>query len=268
LKSDYVDMDSNNLKFSKSPVNEKEKLLDRAIWVTWYDLPVVGRDHYLAWLHDLHIPRMLRKPGFLWAAHYVSTNNFVRNPRLIYSTDSTIPAGNEYILIFGAQDAHVLANPVPSKLCASISEDDREMLSRRSGERTQVFTEVARVDGPQVGSRENERVLSPCIQIGCYNATTSEGEEGILDWYANCRFPAIKTLPGSVGARRYVSVLGWGKHCVLYEFVSLEMRNEYYHSHVNSNAQMKDWGQRMLSKLIHLPKTPNVACRIWPAISR
>lgn len=43
--------------------------MDRGIWATWYDLPQEGKDEYLTWLHTAHIPAMLARPGYLWAAH-------------------------------------------------------------------------------------------------------------------------------------------------------------------------------------------------------
>ena len=48
--------------------------VDNAIWISWYDLKEDGRDAYLAWLHEIYIPLLLRRPGFLWAAHYASVD--------------------------------------------------------------------------------------------------------------------------------------------------------------------------------------------------
>ena len=45
---------------------------DRGLWATWYDLPVEGRDAYLNWLHATYLPALLKRPGYLWAAHYAS----------------------------------------------------------------------------------------------------------------------------------------------------------------------------------------------------
>ena len=32
--------------------------------------PKEGRDEYLSWLHEVHIPEALSRKGYLWAAHY------------------------------------------------------------------------------------------------------------------------------------------------------------------------------------------------------
>lgn len=31
-------------------------MTDRALWITWYDLPAEGRDAYLKWAHETYIP--------------------------------------------------------------------------------------------------------------------------------------------------------------------------------------------------------------------
>jgi hypothetical protein len=43
--------------------------MDRGIRAVWYDLPEQGREEYLSWLHEVRIPRVLSRPGHLWAAH-------------------------------------------------------------------------------------------------------------------------------------------------------------------------------------------------------
>src|SRR5438045_4426116 len=50
----------------------KDGVIDRALWVTWYDLPESGREDYLAWLHGTYLPNLLKRPGYLWAAHYAT----------------------------------------------------------------------------------------------------------------------------------------------------------------------------------------------------
>ena len=38
--------------------------------ISWYDLAAAARDRYLDWLHGAYIPKLLRVPGVLCAAHY------------------------------------------------------------------------------------------------------------------------------------------------------------------------------------------------------
>ena len=242
--------------------------MDRAICVTWYDLPAEGRETHLQWLHERYIPLVLGRWAALWAAHYESVCHFLPPGRVRHVEDGVVAAGNSYILLFGARDAHAFADPMPTALHASLPEADRRMLAARNGERTQIFTEEARLAGPESGNREGECGLSPCIQIGSFSAASFEDEEGVLDWYAHNRMAAMKHLTGCLGVRKYVSVTGWAKHGILYEFVSLESRNEHFPGHADRMPEMKAWSDRIVPTLVHAPGSPNVARRLWPRVKR
>ena len=247
-------------------------MLDRGLWITWYDLPTAGRDKYLAWLHGTYIPKLLKKPGLLYAAHYVSAK-IPPASRLRHTDDKSVPAGNDYILIFGGETAHAFskgaeayASHALSKLDADLSDADRKMRSMRIGERVCIMTEEARADGPEAKRREGKLALSPCIQLGSFNATPVEVEDELLAWYADWRIPALKVLPGCVGIRKLVSVSGWAKHAVLYEFTSLESRHEHLPTLRSLYPEMGAWTDGFVPKLLHAPQSPIVGSRIWPPV--
>jgi hypothetical protein len=250
--------------FCRIRKTQKENDVDRALWITWYDLPDASRDAHLTWVHGTYIPKVLARRGFLWAAHYVSEPHSYPPGRLQHTAQ--IPAGNRYILLFGAEQAWAFAEPIPAKFHAALSEEDRNMLAMRSGERVNMFVEEARVDGPEVGQRPTDLQLSPCIQLGSFNAGKYQDEDGLMDWYAHCRMAAMGTLPGCLGVRKLVSVSGWAKHGVLYEFLSLKSRNDHFPNHERANLEAKAWSDRVVPTLVHAPGSPNVACRIWPPV--
>ena len=76
----------------------------------------------------------------------------------------------------------------------------------------------------------------------------------------------MRRLKGCVGIRKMVSVTGWAKHSVLYEFVSVEARNKHFPDHEKANPKMEAWTDTLVRKLLHAPGSPNVAGRIWPPI--
>ena len=45
---------------------------DRGLWIAWYDLPAGDSDAYFSWSHGTYLPVLLKRPGYLWAAHYAS----------------------------------------------------------------------------------------------------------------------------------------------------------------------------------------------------
>ncbi len=237
--------------------------MDRAIRAVWYDLrddlPPAQQADYFAWLHETHLPALLKRPGYLWAAHYRCVDNQVPPGRVRHVTDASVPTGNAYVLIIGATDAHVFVHQAAAEVPA--------LHDCRQGERAQLFTEEARVAGPSAATREGLYVPAPCIQIGSFCAARYQDEEGVLDWYVHNRMAAMRDTPGCLGVRKYVSVTGWAKHGVLYEFESLALRNEHFMRHANAKAENKAWSDQLVPSLIHAPGSPNVACRLWPPVA-
>lgn len=242
--------------------------MDRGLWISWYGLQDGERDAYLAWLHGKFMPRMLKKPGVLWGAHYASQAQPMPaggKRRLRYTDDLSVPTGNGYILIFGGRSAHAFADLTRRKLDPQLTPEDRKMHALRVGERVNIVTEEDRAAGPAAKEREGKYTLAPCIQLGSFNAGSADEDE-ILDWYANWRLPSMAKLPGCLGIRKLNSVSGWAKHAVLYEFESLAARDEYFPFHENARPEMAAWTDTLVRKLIHAPGSPNVATRLWPPV--
>ena len=248
--------------------------MDRALWISWYDLADTGRDAYSAWLQERYIPQRLAQPGLRWAAHFRSEVNPRMSGipagapgRLRHTDDKAVPSGNAYILIFGADTPHAFAHPTPSALHATLPPDDRKLLAMRIGERTNIMIDEDRIGGPEAGKRKAGEALSPCIQLGSFNAGSADEEE-VLAWYAQWRLPSMNKLTGCVGIRKLVSVAGWAKHGVLYEFSSLAARNEHFPDHEKANPEMDAWTDRFVRKLLHAPGSPNLAQRIYSAVAK
>lgn len=238
--------------------------MDPALWITWYDLPADGREAYLSWLHGKYIPWILKRPGFLYAGHYLSAN--VRNTKRVRHTDDpAVATGNTYILIFGGESAHALGNPARSRLHAELPPEDQKMLAMRIGERVSMFIDIARVDGPAANQREGEMALGPAIQMGSFVSGTADEEE-ITEFYVQWRMPAMAKMPGCLRFRRLISVAGWARHGCLYEFVSVAALRDGFASHETTDPKMTAWTDELIPKFRHAPGTPVVAQRIWPPV--
>jgi hypothetical protein len=242
--------------------------MDRALWITWYDLPEKGCDAYFAWLHEKYLPQLLARPGYLGAAHYASVEkkarpHSARESGLVRTNDPALPSGYRYILIVAADDASAFGNFVPSALHAGLADEDRKMLAMRGGERVNIAVESARVDGPAAKDYKDGMALAPCIQLGAFNCEP-QAEEEMLAWYTQWRMPRMRVTSGCVRMRRLASMLGWARHMVLYEFTSLADRNEHFVKHEDRDPDMKAWSDRMVRHLVHAPGSSTLACRIWP----
>jgi hypothetical protein len=236
---------------------------DRSLWVTWYDLPEDGRDAYLTWLHGTYLPGLLKRPGYLWAAHY-ATRDSENNTQLHHTEDPSVPAGYHYILLVAAKDAFVFGDPVPSAIHAALPEEGRKMLARRTGERVNILVEAGRCDGRASNTYKDGLMSAPCIQIGSFNCPV-EYEEEMLGGYVQSRLPAMCGAESCVRTRKLNSASGWAKHVILYEFASLEgFLRDYGGTDVNKRAPIGLGGRSIVPMLIHAPHGPNSAVRIWP----
>jgi hypothetical protein len=232
---------------------------DRGLLVTWYDLPEAGRSEHLAWLHETYIPALLKRPGYLWAAHYASIVMDTPATRR-HTDDPAVPTGNTYILVVGAEDGNVFGNPAPSELLVALPEAGKRMIAMRIGERTNIFVEATRVTGPGAREYKGGMMLAPCIQLGSYNIDYQK-EVDILAWYAQLQLPAMAALPGCIRTRRLASLSGWAKMGILYEFGSVDLRSKYF----KGGGGPHKWTSAV-QQLVHAPGSPNVARRIWPPV--
>jgi hypothetical protein len=242
--------------------------MDRGIWAAWYDLPESGGDEYIGWLHETYLPEMLKRPGYLWAAHFEVTGGGSRMNRvqekLTYTSDESAGSGTGYILLFGAASPHVFCGPSLAEIEKEQTPETGGMLGRRIGVRTCIFNEEARVDGPEVASRGPGLTPGPAIQMGSFNANSLEDEFDLGAWYAQYRLPTMARMTGCVGARKLVSTAGWAKHSILYEFTSLEAREENFQGQEDIALDEKEWTGRVIRYVTHAPGSPSVGRRIWP----
>ena len=236
---------------------------DRGLWATWYDLPIDGRDAYLSWLHGTYLPALLKRPGYLWAAHYASRSEG-GGAQIHHTTDPQVGTGYHYILLIGATDADVFGNPTPSAINAALPEAGRKMVAMRVGERVNILTETGRGDGGAFTKYADGMVASPCIQIGSFNCPI-EYEEEMHAGYVASRMPAHCATASCVRIRKLNSVAGWAKHVILYEYASLDGFNRDYEA-ANSKSPLGVGGHNVVQYLVHAPSGPNSALRLWPPV--
>ena len=243
----------------------RDEPADRGLWVTWYDLAENGRDAYLSWLHESYLPALLKRPGYLWAAHYATRDTETRAD-LHHVEDPKVPTGFRYILLIGAKDAGVFGNPAPIEIHAALPEQGRKMLAMRIGERVNLMTESSRCEGHAENTYKDGLTGAPCIQVGSFNCPV-EYEEEMLAGYVQQRMPAHCGTGSCIRVRKLNSVAGWAKHAILYEFASLEgFHRDYASANAKSPLGFKE--HSIVPMLIHAPNGPNSALRMWPPVSK
>jgi hypothetical protein len=258
---------------NSKPAPQKDRVRsappDRGMWITWYDLPMEGRDAYFSWLHGTYLPGLLKRPGYLWAAHYASqdleggTENATRYKHV---DDPRVGKGYHYMLLIAATDATVFGDPVPSVLHAALPEQAKKMLAMRVGERVNIFTEAGRREGRALGAYKEGMTGAPCVQIGSFDCAL-EYEEEMHAGYVLQRMPKMCATPSCVRTRKLNSVAGWAKHGIIYEFASKEGFDRDYGPAV-ANSPLGLNGYSVVPNLVHAPNGPNSALRIWPPVPK
>ena len=256
---------STSAKAGRQAGSRGDEAIDRGLWVTWYDLPESGRDDYLSWLHETYLPGLLKRPGYLWAAHY-ATRGSGGSAQIHHVDDPKVPTGFRYILLIGVRDAFVLGDPVPSAIHASLPEQGRKMVAMRTGERVNLMSEAGRCEGRARNAYKEGLTGAPYIQIGSFNCPV-EYEEEMHAGYVQQRLPAMCETVSCIRTRKLNSVAGWAKHGILYEFASPEGFNRDYEA-ANAKSPLGVNGHSVVAMLVHAPGGPNSALRIWPPVSR
>ncbi|MEK6711384.1 MAG: hypothetical protein AABZ64_12485 [Nitrospinota bacterium] len=242
--------------------------MDRGIRATWYDLPKEGREEYLGWLHEAHLPRVLAREGHLWAAHFRNEGGGERFHQVIKkmarAEDPAVGAGKGYLVLIGAESTRAFFDPTAPQRRERWTAEERGMLGRRTGVYACVFAEEYRVEGPQAGARAPGITPGPYIQMGNFNVKAIEDGHDLGGWYAQHRLPFMAKMRGGVGARKLAAAVGWGRHSILYEYVSAEAREEEFVGHEEIGHEAGSWTSRVHTYVVHAPCSPFVGPRIWP----
>jgi hypothetical protein len=244
--------------------------MDQGLWATWYDLADDSQSSYLDWAHSTYFPYLRQLPGYAWVAHYQYVGGGPQMKRVketaVGHTDEAVGHGTQYLLLVGAPSAHTFFKPALDEIDPPAGFGD--MLGRRQGVRTVIFTEEARVSGPSAGKGFPGSTPGPAIQMGSFRLRSVEDEFEIGRWYAQFRLPYMAQMPGCIATRKLVGVAGWAKHGVLYEFESMEMRLKYFEEPHEALALDPDhWSSRVVKRTIHAPGSPTIATRTWPPVN-
>jgi hypothetical protein len=244
--------------------------MDQGIWATWYDLADNTRERFLHWVHETYCPYLRMQPGYNWVAHYRYTGGGAQMERVkqtaIGHTTDAIGNGNQFLLLVGAVSPHTFFKPPVATL--ALPSGYEAMLALRLGMRSAIFTEEARVNGPEPREFGPGSGPGPAIQMGSFHMRTPEEEFDLGLWYAQYRLPFMARMPGCIATRKLCGVAGWAKHSVLYEFTSLQARlHNFEEPHEALALDRTRWESKVLGGTVHAPGSPFIGERIWPALT-
>jgi hypothetical protein len=242
--------------------------MTESIRADWYDLRDADRTEYLKWLHADFLPAASAVPGVAWIGHYAIVPKSGRPPtpnappRRV-ETDPSVPAGGQYVLLVAASapDIFVASNSRLSTLEAEASGE----LARRQKHRQAVFIEECSVGGPSYQECLPGTGAPPAIQLGNLNVERPAEEVELARFYRHFRFPQVIGTKGCIRARKLVSIVGWGKHGVLYEFADMADGEELFEMRFGAaTPEGLKRPRHVLEYVTHSPTGPCAGPRIWP----
>jgi hypothetical protein len=234
----------------------------------WYDLADSGRDGFLSWLHDNYLPRLKNTPGVVWTGHYRIVQksgepSVAGGLRRVQTDDPNVPAGSQYVLITAGDATDTFLGwqcPV-----AVLEQSAQERLKARLSYRQAIFIEEFRVVGPE-GQKAWPVAAPAAMQLGNFNVRTPDDDLELARYYRLSRFPEVAVTGGSIGARKLVSIVGWPKHGIFYEFLAINPEDGTFETRMLANRTPPPVKLRPIQDyVVHAPNAPHAGARLWPA---
>lgn len=239
--------------------------MDTAIKAEWYDIDDKDREGFLAWLHGRHLPALQSRPGHIWIGHYNrAPSSGVPNAARVDTDDPNVPRGSQYLLVTAAASPDVFFDP---NHAPETDTETQAQLAKRKEYRFCVFIEETRVSGPDWYRHLPGTGAPPAIQLGNYLTRTQTDDMDLALWYRQMKLPQVTRARGCIGARKLVSIVGWAKHGILYEFMEMDADEENFEQRFRDAGLNERWpGRHVLKMVVHAPNGPHAGRRIWPPV--
>lgn len=183
--------------------------MTRAIWGIIYDLPEQGRDDYLGWFHDVHMPEKLARPGYQWAAHYEVSDAAGHHISSLGADDRDSVSGLGYIALFGGTDTQAFLDPSPAQIKPRQTTLTRQMMGLRIGQRSFIAAEewciTAKADAGMLGLA--------AISLNCCNSPGHD--EAFGAWCVQDLKPVLIAQNETRVLSKFLAATGPVKHIVL-----------------------------------------------------
>lgn len=234
----------------------------------WFDISCEDKDKLWSWLHNFFFPNLQCQNGVNWVAHY----DIVPHPKKPYIkgaplkkevNNPEIPSGWENLVLTSVNMPSVFFGPNCS--LRKLEKQNQHYLSMRTNYRSAVFIEEEMINGPEQHKQPLGMGGAPAMQFGSYNVDEIQDEDELAKWYRAERFPRLPVTRGMIRGRKFLSISGWAKHGVLWEFSEMD-KNEYSFEHRFIEADRgENWhGRHVLEYVTHAPGSPHAGIRVWP----
>ena len=234
----------------------------------WFDINNNDKDKLCSWLHGVFFPDFQSQNGVNWVAHY----DIVPHPETRYIKgapakkevkDLSVPPGQENLVLTSVNTPSIFFGH--NNALEAMEKEQRLYLSMRTNYRSAVFIEEEIINGPELHKQPLGTGGAPAMQFGSYNVDGIRDDIELAKRYRGERFPRLPVTRGMIRGRKFLSISGWAKHGVLWEFAEMD-EEEYSFEHRFIEADRgENWhGRHVLEYVTHAPGSPHAGRRIWP----
>lgn len=245
--------------------------MSEVIKAEWFDLADENKASIWDWLHGEYFPALQAAQGVAWVGHY----DIVEQPDRPYiegapqkrsTEDPNVPTGWQNVVLTAAVSSEVFFGP--NNPVDALAETHAEKLGVRENFREAVFIEEQVINSPEQRTLPYGMGPPPAMQLGNYNANTPEDEFELARWYRSERFPRVSISKGMIRGRKMLSIAGWPKHGVLWEFTDLPEGEFTFEPRFIEADRGEEWsGRHVLEYVTHSHQGPHCGRRVWPASS-
>ncbi|SNS87030.1 hypothetical protein [Tropicimonas sediminicola] len=234
----------------------------------WFDLDEATREDTLRWLHQSYFPSAQATPGVCWVGHYeivpLPDKPYIEGaPRRVETTDPSLPTGWQNVVLTAAVSPEVFFGKDNELDALAAANESR--LSALLNHRSAVYLEEQVINAPEQRASPYGMGPPPAMQLGNYNTNTPEDDVELARWYRAERFARVSVTPGMIRGRKLLSIAGWAKHGVLWEFTDLPEGDHSFEHRFVAADRNEDWGGRhVLEYVTHAYGSPHAGRRIWP----
>ena len=244
--------------------------MSEVIKAEWFDLADATRADTWAWMHEEYLPALQASPGVAWVGHYEiepqQDKPYIEGaPAKKETTDPSVPTGWQNVVLIAGMSPEVFFGQ--NNAVDALAEAHADNLARRENFRDAVFLEEQVINSPEQRAAPYGMGPPPAMQLGNYNADKPEDEIELARWYRSERFARVSVSRGMIRGRKLISMSGWPKHGVLWEFTDLPEGEYTFEPRFIEADRGEEWpGRHVLEYVTHAPNGPHCGRRVWPAV--
>jgi hypothetical protein len=245
--------------------------MSEVLMAEWFDLADDKRQDVWSWMHADYLPALQSAQGVAWVGHYeivkLPDRPYIEGaPRRKQTSDPKVAPGWQNVVLTAAVSPNVFFGP--HNAVDPLQKAHEKRRADFQNYRFAVFIEEQVVNAPELRAMPYGMGPPPAMQLGNFNADRPEDEIELARWYRAERFPRVSVSRGMIRGRKMVSIVGWPKHGVLWEFTDLPDGEFSFEPRFIEADRHENWkGRHVLEYVTHAPHGPHAGRRVWPPVA-